>query len=145
MSKNLIGIGAVEVMGYYASGFLTEYQKLLKRPNMEEKIDHVLNLYEFPNPERLKMLIAGGSSDEELWDINLLRSLAEALIIWGTRLSHFNTSLKYKAEWFDGGEDAGFYLGQIGYTFKSFVELLDELDPVGVYTQEYIDTFVQVF
>lgn len=135
----LTGEHALVVLGYYASGMLSEVRNL-----WENEKEQLVQAFETGNKdvEILSKFIDEGVKMEALYNVNEALDILDKIFELGFFMSDLGTGEHYK-EAPEHAEDLGFYLVELSMALYSGVELLEELDPVGENTAHYLSSLYQ--
>ena len=133
---------AVVIIGYYVAGMIGEYKDMVNKNGIYDQV-HKMVAQEGLDVAYLDELMEGESINR-LCDIIYLGELGREVLKMGQCIENIHTDRDYEYCWFDGGEDIGFYLVEIGQSIVAGVELVQELDPMEEYTIEYLKELVGV-
>lgn len=135
---------AVVIIGYYVGGMIREYKEAVSKPDVYTNTQKMIVDGGF-DVEILNTFMEMGSNWDSLYKLDTLKSIGEYVLNIGHLVEDTNTDCDYKDCWFDGGEDVGFYLIEIGQSIVAGVELLNTLELTVEELKCYVADFVQSF
>lgn len=145
MSKKLLGEIAVERLGYYVCDLLRGARDLYEDVDVEEAIWNILGDDYRNEINWIHPMLSDQEDTPVIRTRDELEAMANAFSTGGNQISLIVTNTEFQDQWFRGGDDISFYLLEMAVTMGALLELLDELDPLGDCTVDYIKAFTQSF
>ena len=133
------GEHALVVLGYYASGMLSEARKL-----WEVEKEQFMQAFIDGNKDAaaLDKLINEGVKMEALYDVQSAMDIMDYIFELGVFMEDISTG-EHRDQAPEHGEDFGFYLIELTMALYSGLELLEEFDPLGENTKSYLGSLFQ--
>lgn len=145
MSKKLLGEIAVERLGYYVCALLRDARDLYEDVDVEEAVWNILGDDYRNEINWIHPMLSDQEDTPVIRTRDELDAMANAFSTGGNQISLIVTNTEFRDQWFSGGDDISFYLLEMAVTMGALLELLDELDPLGDCTVDYIKAFTQSF